>query len=1301
MTTEKQCITPIISGQHAEAAKLTLNEITQQAKEAYQRDDWIEAERLCRLALMEDTENFGALNVLGIVMAQTRREHEAVELLSKALTINPSNALAHCNLGNLLHDLKRHEEALSHYDHALSIDPNLIDALSVKGPILRDLGRFEEALQTSDHMLSLKPDDAELLNSRAITLIALNRHLDALASLDRALAITPDYPDAWNNRGNALRALKRFEDALHSYERALDFNADFLDAQSNRGTSLLDLSRFNEALECFDNVIKTKPDHADAFYNRGLALVNLNRTADALESYEHALRFRPDYVEALGNRGYVLTLLQRYTEALESYDRAIQIAPKNADLWMNRGTALCDLGRHEQALESLHRALEMAPTHANALFNLSIYHLQLGDFARGWIGYEHRWQSEQLSAAKRDLAQPLWLGAESLKGKTILLHAEQGLGDTLQFCRYVKLVNALDADVLLEVQLPLQALLSNLDGVSQVLPNGAHLPPFDYHCPLMSLPLAFKTEIPTIPTGIPYLRGNAEQVSAWQDKLGTKTRPRVGLVWSGNSGHKNDRNRSLTLQQVQPLLCDWAEWVSLQREVRESDAALLALQKDIRHFGAQLKDFSDTAALIELLDMVITVDTSIAHLAGAMGKPVWLLLPFNPDWRWMLDREDSPWYPTARLIRQSDIGDWQGVIDSVRETLAKHRVDICNAALPTRSDGIDKNLPAHAKSVAARKEDAEQPIDAIGSDALPTALPQVTQHAKNAYQLGDWSEAARLSQRILSRDAENFDALYLLGTIKAQTQYFEDAAELLSRAVALKPDSADAHNNLGNALLKLNRAEQALASCGRALELQPDLHEALLNRGQALHDLKRYIEALDSCDRALKIKPDDLTSLNCRGNALRGLNRPIEALASFDRALKLWPGAAEFLNNRGVVLDDLNLSTQALESFEHALRLKPDYPEVRLHLSLCRLRMGHFTLGWAEYEIRWKVGSITTPKRKFAQPKWLGTESLKNKTILLHWEQGLGDTLQFCRYVKLVRALSATVLLEVQSPLQTLLVDLEGASMVVPSGTTLPPFDYHCPLLSLPLAFKTEANSIPTDIPYIYSDTAKVATWQHTLGKKAKPRVGLVWSGNTTHVNDNNRSLTLQQILPLLGDWANWFSLQKEVRTNDAPLLSTQKIIRHFGEQLKDFADTAALVELMDVVVTVDTSVAHLAGAMGKAVWILLPFSPDWRWLLEQDDSPWYPSARLFRQSAPGDWEGVINRVHAELEKQRPALCKSVVTAMSGNIDANTHAQTESLSPLPEIRQVSAFSTPPVCRTKLLLCLAAACIVAFLIFLFH
>jgi tetratricopeptide (TPR) repeat protein len=345
------------------------------------------------------------------------------------------------------------------------------------------------------------------------------------------------------------------------------------------------------------------------------------------------------------------------------------VKPDYAEAFNNRGNALQALKRLDEALASYDKALAFKPDYAEAHWNEALLRLLTGDFSRGWAKYEWRWRNESLALSTRNFSQPLWLGAAAIDGKTILLHSEQGFGDTIQFCRYVPLLAARGARVILEVPRSLQELMTNLAGATQVISKGDSLPDFDVQCPFLSLPLAFATRLETIPSATPYLRAPVQALKNWQARLGPKARPRIGLAWSGRPTHKNDQNRSISLRSLLALLDIEATFVSLQKDVRTDDAAVLKERDDILDFGDALKDFSDTAALISHLDLVISVDTSVAHLAGALAKPVWVLLPFLPDWRWLLDRDDSPWYPTARLFRQDNTRAWDDVIVRVHEAL--------------------------------------------------------------------------------------------------------------------------------------------------------------------------------------------------------------------------------------------------------------------------------------------------------------------------------------------------------------------------------------------------------------------------------------------------------------------------------------------------------------------------------------------------------------------------------------------------------------------------------------------------------
>ncbi len=564
------------------------------------------------------------------------------------------------------------EEAERLCQAVLVAKPGLFAALYLAGIIAGSAGRPGDAVLFMTRATAADPKNADAHYNRGVALGELGRHAEAAASYARAAALNPTHADAFFNRGVMLDALGRHAEALESYAGTLALQPRYAEAHQNRGIALAALDRQAEALASYDQAIALNPAYAAAHNNRGAALAALGRSLDALAAYDRAIALRPAYAEAHVNRAIALHDLDRPAEALASCDRALALRGDHAEAHFNRGNALRELNRHAEAIEAYERAVRVAPEHASAHWNLADCRLLLGDFAGGWREYEWRWKLRQRSPGRRDFAQPIWLGEQPLRGRTILLHAELGLGDTLQFCRYVPRVAALGAAVVLEVQAPLVPLLASLAGIRELLPSGAALPPFDYHCPLMSLPLAFRTDAATIPAAIPYLKSNLARVDAWRRKLGPATGPRVGVAWSGSRALANDK-RSMAFNDLRPMLVGALEWISLQKEVGADEGRYLVSHGGIRHFGDELADFADTAALIDLIDLVVTVDTSVTHVAGALGKEVWILLPFGTnDWRWQLGREDSPWYPNARLFRQPAPGDWASVVSRVAGALA-HR----------------------------------------------------------------------------------------------------------------------------------------------------------------------------------------------------------------------------------------------------------------------------------------------------------------------------------------------------------------------------------------------------------------------------------------------------------------------------------------------------------------------------------------------------------------------------------------------------------------------------------------------------
>jgi tetratricopeptide (TPR) repeat protein len=550
---------------------------------------------------------------------------------------------------------------------------------------LHQRGQLREAEKIYTRLLKAAPDLFDALNLLGAVKMQQGQFGEAQRLFGAAVKANPRIAAAWSNLGQAQHALKRPAEALKSLDQARTLAPEDADILYQHANVLLSLDRSREALPELDTVLAHKPQHFEARLNSGLAQAKLGVPERALANFDTALALAPHHPVAHYNRGVALIKLGRYAEAVAANERAIAAAPQHVGAWLNRGMALMQLRRIEEALASYGEVLALRKDHADAHFNVALALLTRGDYARGFAEYEWRWRRTGMPPQK-SRGRPLWLGEYPLRGKTILLHGEQGLGDTIQFARYVPLVAAQGATVVLEVQPELKTLLAQLDGVAAVVARGEAVPPFDLHCPLGSLPLAMKTALASVPAPIPYLSADEAHLRKWSARLDDLPRPRIAIAWAGNPAHENDRNRSIPFSALTALFASpfaptqpspasgggkggGPSSISIQRELRDADRTQLAAEPRVRHIGEELADFSDTAAVLALCDLVISVDTAPAHLAGALGRPLWALIPFAPDWRWTLDGETTPWYPNARLFRQSTPGDWRDTVARVADAL--------------------------------------------------------------------------------------------------------------------------------------------------------------------------------------------------------------------------------------------------------------------------------------------------------------------------------------------------------------------------------------------------------------------------------------------------------------------------------------------------------------------------------------------------------------------------------------------------------------------------------------------------------
>jgi tetratricopeptide (TPR) repeat protein len=654
--------------QAQKAVEAALEARLAEATAVHRQGKLMEAERIYADVLRQQPTHFDALYRLGIIAAQTGGTQRAVELFRKAIALNERVASIHRNLGHALLELGAPNDALLCYERAIALGPDDAESHNGCGLALHELQRFEESIKRYDRAIALNPKFADAYYHRGLALQNLKRFHDSLECYERAIAFKPNFVEAYSNRGGVLRRLERPAEALASYDRAIALKPENAAGYVSRGNVLQELGRLDEALASFDKAIAIKPDFAEAYSNRGNVLRKLNRFDEAFISFEKSIALKPDSAEVYINRGNALRDLGRLDEAVISFEKSIALKSDSAEVYINRGDALLELNRTSEALVSFDKAIALNPNLAVAHWNRALTLLRIGDFDQGWKEYEWRGKVHATWVRAHDFpAHLLWLGEQSIEGKTIVLHAEQGFGDTIQFARYVPMVAALGAKVIVEVQPQLKMQLSTVKGADQVIGKGEELPAFDWHCPLLSLPLAFKTRLETIPTNTPYLSAPKERVAVWATRLPKSDLPRIGVVWGGNPEFIDDKTRSIGLAPLVPLLSTPGfQFVSIQKDLRAGDEEILRNHPQVIHLGDELADFADTAAIMsQQLDLIISSDTAAVHLAGALGRPLWVLLRHTPDWRWMLERVDNPWYPSARLFRQNTAGDWAGVIRQV------------------------------------------------------------------------------------------------------------------------------------------------------------------------------------------------------------------------------------------------------------------------------------------------------------------------------------------------------------------------------------------------------------------------------------------------------------------------------------------------------------------------------------------------------------------------------------------------------------------------------------------------------------
>jgi predicted O-linked N-acetylglucosamine transferase (SPINDLY family)/ADP-heptose:LPS heptosyltransferase len=1112
-----------------------------------------------------------------------------------------ARALQHQAMGN-------REEAEALCRRILDDDPVNANALNLLGMLAHQSGRNDIAIDYLRRAVAANPRDGMLPYNLGVAYQVLGRAAEAIASYQVALRLNPNHAEAHNNLGRAFLGQGNREAARGCFEHAVRLRPEFAEAQNNLGVVLRDERKLEQALVCFRRAAQSAPEQPDYHSNLANLLTQQGAPEEALPHYQEAIRLQPHHAAHHSNLGNVFVLLGRPEEAEAACREALRLQPNFANAMHNLAITRSLQGHLDEAIAWNAQALRLEPGHAGAHNCEALWSLQKGDFEQGWREYNWRWDIP--NAVPRDFAQPIWDGS-SFTGRSILLHAEQGIGDTLQFIRYAPLVKERGGTVIVEAQTArLVPLLRRCPGVDQVVACGTDLPTFDAHSPLLELPRIFGTTLANIPARVPYLFAEPHLVEFWQHELGQGGALKIGIAWQGNARFPGDRLRSIPLREFAPIARrEGIRLFSLQQFHGREQLDALRGDFHVNDLAGRLDAsaaFVDTAAVMMNLDLVITSDTAIAHLAGALGVPVWVALGVGADWRWLVEREDSPWYPTMRLFRQQRLHCWKDVFERMADSL------------PARS-----GAPS------------------------PTTVAGLWSQALAQFQARRFLEAEELCRQLLDVEPCHADAVNLLGMLTHQAGDNDRACENLRHAIRLSPDNAGFHYNLGVALHVLGKLDDATASYREAVQRQPAHPDAHHNLAMVLRQQGELDAAVVEFRAAIKVRPDHAEAHHNLGLTLIALGNLGDGVDHLRAMLQARPDDIQGHHNLGLALVGLGRIDEALSQFERVLTLRPDEPETRFCRSLILLLKGDFARGWTEYEWRWQ--SHNASRRRHPQPLWDGS-LLSGKTILLYAEQGLGDTLQFIRYARQVKQRGGTVIVECQAALVPLLSHCPGIDRAVAVGAALPHIDVQAPLLSLPQLFQTDLSNVPNDVPYVHVDPRLTEHWREKLlavsvGQNANPgwpaspfKIGIAWQGDASFLWDRWRSIPLTSFGLLASiPGIRLVSLQVGKGREQLAEVKDGFAVVDLGQQLDQqagaFMDTAAVMKNLDLVIASDSAVAHLAGALGVPVWVPLSYSADWRWLLDREDSPWYPSMRLFRQARLGDWGEVFQRIAAALRE--------------------------------------------------------------------
>lgn len=1180
---------------------------------------------------------------LGVTLQQRGELNAAIEAYRRALALQPSFPEALGNMGVALQATGDLEGAIRSLQLAVTLRPEFSEALSNLGNAMQKQGDVDAAISAYQRALAIRPDFAEALSNLATAWKEKQHYAQALATCQRALELQPQYPEALSNLGNILQA--QWQQQQRSQQQPhIHSNED--KAAKSRCSARLSLTDDQPAILC------------------DLAAIQIREgdLAASIVAYKKALALKPDYANAHYNLGIAYKDQDRFDEAIQCYSQALKLKPDYAEAHTNLGNIWQELGDLTRAVAAYEKAIAYQPEHPAANKNLSMAWLLQGNYRQGWTHYA--WRFRDITGPDLLFAHPAtpqWDGSPLSAGEKLVLVGEQGLGDILQFMRYVRPLREQGLQVSLCAVEKLHGLIkaSGIDA-SPLTPSQANRLEEGVWLPLLSLPglLGVSAENPLVSD--PYIHTNPEQFAAWNKRLSSEKRPIIAINWQGNPEHEitNSRGRSLPLDDFATLAAvEEITFLSLQKGYGSEQLQQCSFLD--RFVGCQDEvnntwDFLETAAIIANCDLVITSDTAVAHLAAGIGKPTWLLLKHVPEWRWGLKGDSTFWYPSMRLFRQRERGNWSELMQRVAEALKYEYHPIHPSSGNSESIAIlasnDNQRALDSERARARYylqhgrlSEAEDVCRRV-SEADPTDTEALNQLGVICGLQGHYHRMGRWLRRSLALKPDQPKTLCNLALALEEIGDTEAAREFYSQAIRLKPDLALAHYHIGHIDDSSGRHEKAISSYLKSLQYQPDMHEALAALGNSHKKLGNYDAAIAAYERALKLKPNDPNILCNQGNSYIEKGCPEVALACYKRALPAKGCQNLIYHNMGIALHEVGELDAAIVAFEQSLAFDSDFAEAHGALAMARLLAGDYQRGWKDYEWRFQ----TQHKQHLLAaipplPRWDGSPLRDDQPLILVCEQGLGDTLQFMRYGIYLKRQGISVTICAPRKLHGLIRESGlDDDPLAPEQVNQLYKGVWLPLLSLPGLLGVSPQHPLINEPYLRSRNDLIEIWRERLAGEQRPIIAINWQGNPQHESSTSkgRSLPLEAFAPI-AQLAGFSLLSLQKGAGSSQLESCSFRDRFVSCQYAvnncwDFLETSAIIANCDLVISSDTAIAHLAAGMGKCTWVLLKHVPEWRWGMQGQTSFWYPSIRLFRQQSRGDWNFAIQAVRQAILRLLP-----------------------------------------------------------------